>query len=87
MTYVSDIIKANLEFGLKPVLLPRKRLVMLFTCPECNKVKMTKYTQRGTRAKKSECPCGYIHYSPAWRHGISLKDATQVGLRVGSTTL
>lgn len=67
MLYVSDIIKMNVSQGLKPVLLPGKKLVMLFTCPACGRVKMTKYTRpTNVRAKKSQCTCGYTHHTAAW---------------------
>jgi hypothetical protein len=77
MTYPSDVIQANVSSGLVAVLIPRKKLVMLFTCPECKKVKMTKFTQNTqavrrmmprVRPKKSQCICGYIHYTKRWKH-------------------
>ena len=69
MVFLSDIIQANIRQGLKPFLIKGKKLVMLFTCPECKKLKMVKFTQKASsRGRKHQCTCGYIRYTSAWIH-------------------
>jgi transcription elongation factor Elf1 len=67
MAFVSDVIKTNVRYGLRAILIPNKKLVMLFTCPECKKLKMTKFKFKG-RGVKSQCVCGYVHYSSSWKY-------------------
>lgn len=75
-TYISDVIKEGILYGLAPVLMKGKRIVMLFACPHCktNK-KMVKFTQPKTRATKtvSAC-CGHVVHSPKFDHGAAYID-------------
>lgn len=64
--FISDVIKANLAHGLEPVLMPGKKLVMLFTCPICGKLKMTKFKQG--KARKQQCVCGHLRHSKGFVH-------------------
>jgi hypothetical protein len=85
MTFPSDVIQRNIRAGLKPVLIPGKRLVHLIVCPECLTNKMVRFSKKGNgHSRKGECTCGYIYYTPGWKHGRKLSDAMHVGLRVGS---
>lgn len=74
MAYISDIIKKGVEHGLAPVLMPKKKLVFIFKCPECKKLKMVKFTNPNRhrimpkfRSKKSVCTCGYVHRTKGWK--------------------
>jgi hypothetical protein len=66
MAWISDIIKDGVAGGLKPVLMPSKRSVMLFQCPHCKALKaMVKFRQPGTNAQRQVCSkCNSIHHSP-----------------------
>ena len=87
MTFLSTIIARNLEAGLKPVLITGKRLIRQFICPECKAIKMVKFTRPGGKARKSECTCGYIHYTKAWVYNKPLNKDFKTGPRKASTTL
>jgi hypothetical protein len=68
MLYISDIIKENVDAGAKPVLIPGKKLVMLFECPYCKaKKKMVKFSKG--RGKKQVCSkCHRVHHTATWKH-------------------
>jgi ribosomal protein S27AE len=70
MVFLSDIIKAHISAGLRPVLIPGQEVILLFECTHCGALKkMVKFTQPSTKAKKHVCGrCGYTHYTKAWQH-------------------
>lgn len=100
MLFLSDIIQANVELGLKPVLQHGKNLVLLFQCLKCKQhSKMVKFVEADWEGhvirapKKSQCVCGYIYYTTGWKgikspgKPISLDTAFKAGLRTGSATI
>ena len=88
MVFLSDIIKANIHnSGLEPILVSGKRVIRQFICPECKAIKLVKFIKPGGKARKSECVCGYVHYTKGWKHRRPLIKAFKTGLRKASTTI
>ena len=60
MAYFSDIVRAARAKGFEPVCHTDQKLVRLFHCPQCHRVKMGKFLLKtDNRAYVKACPCGY----------------------------
>lgn len=58
MKFTEDMIKAAIMKGYSPI--TKKRMVLKFKCPSCNKVRMIKFSPPGnTRKRVHSCVCGY----------------------------
>ena len=68
--YISDLIKDSLAWGLSPVLMPGKKLVMLFFCPHCKTPKKMVKFRQGKSVKTMSACCGTVRHSPLFDHSI-----------------
>ncbi|RLD57770.1 MAG: hypothetical protein DRI97_04635 [Bacteroidetes bacterium] len=72
-TVMMTLVANAATFGLTPLLVRGKKIIMTFSCPKCKGKSMIKFVKRPDyRNKIHACKdCGYRYMSPGWKaqHG------------------
>lgn len=73
---MQELVNTAASWGLSPFLIPRKRIIMTFTCPRCSSRHMVKFVKPpDLRNKIHACKdCGYRYMTPGYKekHGTFL---------------